>query len=80
MPMYQVVDQMSQYLTSDYFPLSLCLNVPQSVVKVQASDDVYIGTRLQMVDWGQSPNDKSPGIDGLVSEHFTNASYRLNLV
>ena len=26
------------------------------------------------------PNDKSPGIDGLMSEHFKNASYRLNVV
>ena len=25
------------------------------------------------------PNDKSPGIDGLMSEHFKNASYRLNV-
>ena len=26
------------------------------------------------------PNDKSPGIDGLMFEHFKNASYRLNVV
>ena len=39
------------------FPLPLCLNTPQSVVKVQASDDVYMGTSLQMVDWGQLPVD-----------------------
>ena len=26
------------------------------------------------------PNDKSPGIDGLMSEHLKNASYRLNVV
>ena len=25
------------------------------------------------------PNDKSSGIDGLMSEHFKNASYRLNV-
>ena len=25
------------------------------------------------------PNDKSPGIDGLMAEHFKNASYRLNV-
>ena len=39
------------------FPRPLCLNTPQSVVKVQASDDVYMGTSLQMVDWGQLPVD-----------------------
>ena len=58
--MYQIIDQMSvlyQYLTSDHFPLSLCLRVPQSVVSVQASDDEYMGASLQKVDWGQLPVD-----------------------
>ena len=32
-------------------------NVSQSVVKVQAFDDVYMGTSLQKVDWGQLPVD-----------------------
>ena len=26
------------------------------------------------------PNDKSPGIDDIMSEHFKNVSYRLNIV
>ena len=58
--MYQIIDQISvlyQYLTSDNFTLSLCLNVPQSVVKVQASDDVCMGASLQKIDWGQLPVD-----------------------
>ena len=60
MSMYQIIDQMSvlyQYLTSDHFPLSLCLRVPQPVVNVQASDDEYMGASLQKVDWGQLPVD-----------------------
>ena len=55
MSMYQIIDQMSvlyQYLTSDHFPLSLCLRVTQSVVNVQASDDEYMCASLQKVDWG----------------------------
>ena len=53
MSMYQIIDQVSflyQYLTSDHFPLSLCLTVPQFIVKVQASYDEYMGASLQKVD------------------------------
>ena len=46
-----------QYLTSDHFPLSLCLHAPQPVVNVQASDDEYMGVSLLKVDWGQLPVD-----------------------
>ena len=48
--MYQIIDHMSvlyQNLTSDYFPLLLCLNVRQFIVKIQASDDEYMVTNLQ---------------------------------
>ena len=58
--MYQIIYQVNvlyQYLTSDHYPLSLCLNVPQSVVKVQASYDICMGASLQEVDWGQLPAD-----------------------
>ena len=49
MSVYQIIDNMGvlyQYLTSDHFPLSLCLNVPYAAVPKQASDNVQTSTGI----------------------------------
>ena len=58
MSVYQIIDNMGvlyQYLTSDHFPLTLCLNVPYAAVPKQASDNVQMSTVQQKGDWGQLP-------------------------